>query len=412
MKRALAAFRPGRTIYIPGATGEPLALTAALRDAPERLRDVTLVSCLLPGMNEADYLGDQLSAHMTTFLLPAGWRSSFAGGRVRVLPLGYTDIASCLGQRMKIDVAVAQLSPPGPDGLCSLSIAADFTSLAWARAALRIALVNPAMPSMRRGPRLALADADIVVECEAPVLEIPAVVAPNPATTAIGRTVARLVPNGASIQIGIGGAPAAVWEALGSHRDLVVISGMVAEKLRPLAETGVLREGGPHVTGVAMGTAGFYRFLAESDLFRFAAVPETHGLRYLSALDGFVSVNGALEVDLFGQVNLEWQNGQLFSGIGGAVDFMRAARQSTGGRSVIALPSTGKGGAVSRIVPRLAAPSVSIGRAEIDTVVTEYGVAALRDLALDDRAQALIDVAAPPHRETLARAWHDARQHF
>lgn len=412
MERALAAFRPGRTIYIPGATGEPLALTAALRDAPERLRDVTLVSCLLPGMNEAGYLGDQPSARMTTFLLPAGWRSSFTGGRVRVLPLGYTDIATYLGQRLKIDVAVAQLAPPGPDGLCSLGIASDFTSLAWARAALRIALVNAAMPSMRRGPRLALADADIVIECEAPVLEISPGVDANPVTASIAYTVAGLVPDGASLQIGIGGAPAAVWDALGGHRDLVAVSGMVAEKMRPLAESGVLREGDAHVTGVAVGTAGFYRFLAESDLVRFAAVPETHGLHGLAARDRFVSVNGALEVDLFGQVNLEWQNGQFASGVGGAVDFMRAARQSTGGRSVIALPSAGKGGTVSRIVPRLAVPSVSISRAEIDTVVTEHGVAALRDLPLGDRAQALIDVAAPQHRETLARAWHDARQHF
>jgi acyl-CoA hydrolase len=412
MQRALAAFQPGRTIYIPGGTGEPLALTAALRQAPERLRDVTLVSCLLPGMNETDYLGDQPSARMTTFLLPSGWRHSFTGGRVRALPLGYTDIAAYLGQRLKLDVAVAQVAPPGPDGLCSLGIAADFTSLVWPRAALRIALVNAAMPSMPRGPRLALADADVVIEYEAPVLAISAGAEANPVLAAIGRTVAGLIQDGASLQIGIGGAPAAVWGALGGHRDLVVASGMVAEGLRTMAESGVLREGGPHITGIAAGSAAFYRFLAASDLIRFAAVPETHGLQRLAARDRFVSVNGALEVDLFGQVNLEWQHGQFTSGIGGAVDFMRAARQSAGGRSVIALPSTAKGGTVSRIVARLAAPTASIGRAEIDTVVTEYGVAALRDRSVDGRAEALIEVAAPQHRETLARAWHEARQHF
>jgi acyl-CoA hydrolase len=172
-----------------------------------------------------------------------------------------------------------------------------------------------------------------------------------------------------------------------------------------LAEAGALDPDGEHVTGLALGSAAFYRFLVESDLIAFADTRMTHGAAALSTVDRFTSINSALEIDLFGQANIEWRGERLVSGVGGAPDFVRAARRSPGGRSIIALASTAGGGKIARIVPRLASPTVSISRSDVDTVVTEFGVAALADRSMDERAEALIAIAHPDHRAALADDW-------
>jgi acyl-CoA hydrolase len=407
IEKLLEEFRPGRRIYLPGATGESLALAAALRAEPGRMRGVHVVSCLIPGMNDTDYAGLAEDAFLTVFLGSPTLQSSVAAGRVRVLPLGYTGIACYLAGGEEFDVAIAQLAPPEPDGFCSLGIAADFTPLAWQRARRRVAIVNPEMPAMRRGPRLALAEADVVVTAQAPLI-CAGTQKPSEQLAAVARNVAALVPESAAIQLGIGGAPAAVWAHLAGHRDLLIASGMVADDLRLLAEAGALRRGAMHRTGVAHGSMAFYQYLADSDLVGFATVPQTHGLGALAALPKFTSINGALEVDLLGQVNAEWRDGRLVSGIGGALDFMRGAAASEGGRSIIALPALGKGG-VSRIVAKLGSPGVSVPRSDVDSVVTEYGVAELRNRSMEERAQALIAIAPPAHRESLAAAWRMQR---
>jgi acyl-CoA hydrolase len=410
----LDAFRPGRTIYLPGGTGESLALATALGSAPERMRDVHLVSCLLPGINQTDYAGLHPTARLTVFMLSPALRASFEAGRIRALPLSYTGIAAYLGQDLPVDTAIAHVAPPDEDGFCSLGIAADFTPLVWPRAGRRIAIINEAMPAMRRGPRIALADADLTVTVNAPLICSPPYRS-NAELTAIAKLVAGLVPDSAAIQLGIGGAPAVVWPFLSGHRDLTIASGMVTDETRELAEAGALRPGAFHRTGVAYGSTEFYRYLAESDLIAFASTPETHGIGSLAKLNKFTSINAALEVDLLGQVNAEWRDGKFFSGVGGAPDFARAAAASPGGRSIIALPATAKSKnseqpTVSKIVPKLTSPSVSLGRNDIDTVVTEHGVAELRGLSLDERAQALIKIAAPAHRDELAEAWREIRK--
>jgi len=404
MQAALAEFQPGRTIYIPGATGEPLALTQALAADFSRMAGVHAVSCLLPGINETDFLGPDTTGSMTCFLLPRGWKAGFAAGYVRVLPLAYSGIANFLGGRLKIDVAIAHVAPPDASGNCSFGIAADFTPIVWGRAGRRVALINHAMPAMRHGPSIPIDSADVIVETEAPLVATPARPAAAELDT-IAASAAALVPEGAALQIGIGGAPAAVWSHLRDHRNIVVASGLVADPVRMLAERGVLREGGAHWAGIAHGSREFYRYLADTGKIGFATVHHTHGIGVIGRLQKFTSINSALEIDLFGQANLEWLNGQLLGGIGGAPDFLRAAACSPGGRSIIALPATDRTGAVSRIVPQLTGRTVSICRNDIDTIVTEFGIAELRDASLDERAASLIAVAAPQHRESLGKAW-------
>jgi acyl-CoA hydrolase len=387
-----------------------LALASLMGDDPERFAGLRFVSCLVPGMNEQlDYAGIAPGCSATTFMLPAVLRPSFSEGRVDLIPRTYSGAGRFL-RAAALDVVIAHVAPPDRDGGCSLGIASDFAPLVWRSSACRVMIVNPRMPPMKRGPRLALSDADVVVETESPLIESPTPVA-SPEADAIAARIAAMIPDDAHIQTGIGGAPGALWKQLRSHRGLVLRSGMANDWIRDLAECGALAAHG-HFAGIAYGSADFYRFLGESDLVSFGTTEETHGYGPLAAVPRLHSVNGALEVDLFGQVNVEWQGERLGSGTGGAPDFMRAAAASEGGRSFVALPATAKGGSVSRIVPRLGRPSTSIARSDIDTVVTEHGVAELRDKGLDARAEALLAIAAPAFRDSLAAEWHSMRRLF
>jgi acyl-CoA hydrolase len=403
----LTAFHPGAQVFVPGATGEPIALREILRADPERAAGVDFVGCLLPGMNDFDYAALHPTARLTTFLFPPAFRASFEAGRVRVLPLAYSQTAEYLAETAPIDTAILQVAPPDADGMCSLGLAADFPPLVWRRAGRRIGLINPDLPQPARAAKIPFSALDVTVEIAAPVIE--AADAPISAeVAAIVARVAALIPDGASLQTGIGGAPAAIYEQLTAHKNLTIRSGMVTPGFQTLAESGALAAGG-HIAGVALGTAGFYRFLAENDVVAFADARVTHGPASLALIQRFVSVNSALEIDLFGQVNLEWRGGRMVSGVGGAPDFIRAASRSPGGRSIIALPASAGGGKLSRIVPRLTSTTSSISRNDIDTVVTEFGAASLQGLSLDERAHALMAIADPRHQAGLAEGWATIR---
>jgi acyl-CoA hydrolase len=406
----LAELKPGLSVYLPGTVAEITALRAAFAADPERLAGVDLIGCFVPGMNDFDYAALTPTTTLATYMMPPAMRPSFEAGRVRLIPLPYSEIAEHLATRARIDVGVFHLAPPDADGLCSVGLASDFAALAWARARRRIAVINPLMPIPPRGPRLPLAEADLVIELESPIIEA-APTTEGAEAAALAEKVAALIEDGAAIQFGIGAAPAAVLARLTDRRGLTIRSGMVIDAVQTLAEAGALAAGG-HVTGLALGTASFYRFLVESDLALFADARITHGAASLSTIERFTSINSALEIDLFGQANLEWRGERVVSGVGGAPDFVRAARRSPGGRSIIALPSTAGGGKIARIVPRLASPTASIARGDIDTVVTEFGVAELTDRPLDARAEALIAIAHPDHRAGLVDAWAAMRARF
>jgi acyl-CoA hydrolase len=402
----LELFQPGRRVYLPGASGESLALAQALSSEPGRLRGVELVSCLVPGMNTFDYAALDPEARVTTFLLPPVLRAAFEAGRVRLLPLAYSAIARYLASPGLIDVAVAHVTPPDAEGRCALGVAADFTPIAWRSAGVRAAIVNPMLPRLP-GPTIKLAEADVVVEMPGPPVAGDTG-SEGEALTRIAAAAAGYVADGAAIQLGIGGAPGAIWPHLRGHRDLRIASGMVTDGAAMLDSAGALASEG-HRAGIAFGPVEFYRWLEESRRIELATTAETHDVTALARLPRFTAINSALEVDLFGQVNLEWQGTRLASGVGGAPDFARAAALSDGGRSLVLLPAKAKGGTLSRIVARIEAPTVSIPRSEADVVITEHGVAELRGRSLDERAGALIAVAAPEWRDRLGAAWRELR---
>jgi acetyl-CoA hydrolase len=257
---------------------------------------------------------------------------------------------------------------------------------------------------------------DHVVATGRPLLGLPAAAA-NSETLQIARHVAGLIADGDTIQIGIGKLPAALLAALGSHRDLGLHGGLVADQVADLHQAGVLtgarksQDRGRMICTAAIGSERVYRWAGECPELEFAPVSYTHDPRVLAGLDSFVAINSVLAVDLSGQANAETLHGRQVSGTGGLLDFVRGAHLSAGGRSILALPASAAGGTVSRIVAHLGADDVvSCPRADADIVVTEHGVAQLRGSSLAERARALIAIAAPAFRETLARQWTEARQ--
>jgi acyl-CoA hydrolase len=401
----LDEFRPGRTIVLPGATGELTLLHDALIADADRLRGVHLICPLIPGINRFDYAALHPEVRLTTFMMSPALRPSFDDGRVRVLPLPYTQIARYLAA-LEADVAILHLTPPKA-GRCSFGVSADFGPLAARRAKRRFGVINTAAPRPVESPAIALDSLFATIEIEQAFVNAPAETT-RPEIAALARQVADLVPDGAAIQTGIGAAPAAIWAALHDHRELRLRSGMVTDGFLAAHDAGAMIDD-DHVAGIAYGSRTLYDRLHGSTLVRFAHAAGTHDST-LAGVERFVAINSALEVDLFGQANLEWQSGRLVSGVGGAPDFNRAARASPGGCSIIALPATARDGTISRIVPRLSAPAPSLARGETDIIVTEHGVARLAGLDIDERAAALIAIASPELRERLAREWHELRR--
>jgi acyl-CoA hydrolase len=227
----------------------------------------------------------------------------------------------------------------------------------------------------------------------------------------IGKHVAELVRDGDTLQFGIGSVPVALAGPLVAHRRLRIHSGMISPALRRLWEAGAVDRDARITTGVVLGDEAFYDFAARLEPLWLTDVSHTHDVAALAAIPRFVAINGAVEVDLFGQANCERADGAIQAGAGGLPAFAQGALAAPGGRLVVCLRSTARDGAISRIVPTLDARALcTLPRYLADVVVTEHGIAELRGAGLDARAQALIGVAAPEHRPALADAWRELRR--
>jgi acyl-CoA hydrolase len=402
-------FRPGMTVYAPGVAGEALVLAAALRAAPEACRDVRFVGVWLPGINRIDYAGLHPQARATAFFITRDMAATYAVGRITFLPLSYHETFRFLRERMPIDLALLHTAPPDGEGFVSLGVANDFTPAVVAKVTTRVAFVNHRMPPTRGAQRIRLADLDYVVEADAPLLSYDD--SPDAVFDAIGRHICGLIRDGDTLEVGVGRVQR-VFAALVGKRDLRIHSGAITSSLLRLVEAGGIACAGDAITaGVALGSEAFYRFVRDDPRVRFAPVGWTHDIATLRAIPRFVAINSVIEVDLLGQANAETVSGRQIGAVGGLVDFMRGARASLGGRAIVALPATAKGGMVSKIVPSFTTGApVGVTRADMDVVATEYGVAELREKSIDERAAALIAVAAPQFRDDLARAWAALRK--
>ncbi len=394
----------GGRLFIPGGPGEPLALCEAFSARPDQAAGLTFLGAHVPGINRSDWAGLHPEARAEGTFLSGDWRASFEAGRFSLRPMTWYQAYAWLGET-PLDAAVFMVSPPGPDGKVSLGVASDLAPAVAGRTVLKAAIINPAMPRVQ-GPLYDLADFDLVAEDDTPLLTYEAGTL-DPAFDRIKQHLQGLLSPGASIQFGLGKAGVAAVAALEGLKGLRIHSGMVAGPLQAVLDSGALTE---VVTGLAAGDADLYALCGSDPRIRFEPSGHTHDIRTLAAIPKLAAVNSALEVDLFGQANAEFQGGRQISGTGGLTDFLRGARLSEGGLPILALPASARGGEISRIVPRLPQTAVSVARADVGLVITEHGAADLRGLTLDGRAEALIAVAEPAHRDGLADAWAEMRR--
>jgi acyl-CoA hydrolase len=306
-------------------------------------------------------------------------------------------------------LAFLHVSPPDGEGRVSLGIANDFTPAILAKAAVKLAHINPEMPRTVGASTLHLDQLDYVVEAPCPLAGAHDTV--DPIFRTIGSHLATLIQDGDTLEIGIGRVQS-VLAGLHGKRDLSLHTGAITDSLLGLEEAGALvLRNNAITTGVAWGSRALYDFVADQPRVRFAPVGWTHDVRNIAAIERFVAINSVVEVDLLGQANAEMIGGRQISSAGGITDFMRGARLSQGGFSVIALAAAAKGGAVSRIVPALAPETaVSVARGDVDYVVTQHGIADLRHAGIDARAEALIAIAAPQFRQDLQAHWRQRRE--
>ena len=399
-------LRPGAEVYTAGCAGHSLLFEAWLQQAPERSAGVRFTGVHIPTVNRFDFASLHPGARQRTIFLSAELRDSWLAGRVDYLPMSYSATYQWLSQEAEFDVALVQVAPPDENGQCSLGVAADFTPAAWPRAKRVLAHVNPRMPRTH-GPSIPWSRIDAAIEHDGPLLEAPDP-APDPAMDAVAERIVTLVPDRATLQLGLGRLQSAVLRALCGRRDLRLHTGMVSDGLLALIADGALAPAPDAVVaGVALGSQALYDAVAGRVQFREVGHTHDHGV--LRAIPRLTAINSALSVDLLGQVNGDCLDGRQLSGIGGLPDFLRGARQAPQGRGIIALPAaTPKG--QTRIVPILAAGPVSVTRLDADCVVTEHGIADLRHLDVHARARALIAIADPSHRESLERDWHGITQ--
>jgi acyl-CoA hydrolase len=325
---------------------------------------------------------------------------------VRIVPCHFSALPALFERReLPVDVAIVQVSPPGPDGRCSFGVDPSYMADAIAHARVVIAEVNERMPATR-GAWLEYDAIDVAVPSSRPLLEAPAGSATE-TDERIADRIAELIEDGDTIQIGVGALPEAILRRLRGASDLGIHSGMIGDAVVDLVEAGVITgarkpaDRGLIVTGAALGSQRLFDFLDRSEEVLMQPVSYTHRPSTLAQVGRLVAINGAVEVDLSGQVNAEVAGGRHVGAVGGQVDFLRGAVAS-GGVGIVALPSVVAKTGATRIVPALTGP-VTTARADVDLVVTEHGVARLRGLDLEQREAALLAVAAPEHRDDLAR---------
>jgi acyl-CoA hydrolase len=399
----IATLKPGERVYIPGSAGEPIGLMEAL--CAEGAPPLHLTAPFVPGLNVAPLDSLPEGATFTSIFAHAQSPQVRERAMFRQLPLSFNGFVKHLSERVEFDAAIIQVSPPDAEGLCSAGVSGEFIPVAARRSRRLLGVVNARTPKLRNAPRFRLSDFAAVVQIDAALRQYD-VGAPSPDATAIAGHIAPFIGDGATVEVGLGKIPDAVMRSLTGRRGLKLFSGMLSDGARDLVEAGALDPAFLHTACVYIGSEGFYRWLGGRDDFAAQGCDITHDIARLAGLKGFVAVNSAVSIDLFGQANLETLDGRMISGAGGGPDFSRAGVVGAGGISIIALPSTGGRKQSSRIVPSLDG-LVSVPRHDIDVIATEHGAADLRGLTAAERMTRLIAIAAPQHREALERAGHD-----
>ena len=405
---ALKAVRSGERVWIQSGCGTPSTLVDALVARAQELHEVEIVH--MKTLGNAEYTLPEFEGHFRHrgLFLGENVREAVAAGRADYTPIFLSEIEGLFERgELPLDVVLMQVSPPDAHGYMSLGTTVDCTLTAVRCARCVIAEVNPRMPRTHGDTFVHISQITAVVETEHPLLEMQA----EPFTDLhlrVARNVASLIPDGATLQTGIGGIPEAVLACLEDKRDLGIHTEMVPDGVIELMERGVINGArktllrGKAVAAFVLGTQRLFDFIHDNPAFEFRLIQFTNDPFVVARNDRMVAINSAIQVDLTGQVCADSMGTRPYSGFGGQLDFIRGAARSKGGVPIIALPATAKKGAVSRIVPVLEpGAGVVTSRADVHYVVTEHGVAYLHGKSLRERAEALIRIADPQYRQEL-----------
>ncbi len=402
-------IRPGDTVVIGQGCAEALTLTEALLDARAAIgRCTVFLGPVFSGSVRPEH-GDHL--RFSGYAASGSNQVLARAGLLDIVPCHYSELPTLFRDRQLAAEVVLLQAAEAEDGRLFLGMANDHQIDAARRARSVIVEINRLVPETQ-GSEL---PEDIRIDALVRTSRAPATLPPaalGAAETAIARHVAALVPDGATIELGIGALPDAILATLTGHRDLGIHSGMLGDGVVRLAEAGALTNArkpidcGVSVGGLLFGTRRIFDFAHRNPALRLMPPAYTHGHQVLRQVPGFIAINSAIEADLTGQVNGEMLAGAYLGAVGGQVDFLRGARAAPGGRSIIALPATAKGGSISRVVASLGDGVVTSLRSDMDVIVTEHGIAELRGLSLAQRARRMIAIAAPQFREGLERAAH------
>ena len=405
---AVADIGSGQQVYLHCAAATPSVLLDALVARAPELRDVGMIHLHTEG--PGPHLAPSMAGHFRHRALFVGpnARAAVNEGRADYVPVFLSDVPVLFERgALPLDVALVNATPPDAHGFCSLGVSVEAMHAAIRAARSVIVQFNRAMPRTLGDSFIHVDDIDLAVETDVPPYEHVAGTVGN-VERRIGQHVAELVPDGATIQLGIGAIPAATAEALRGHRDLGIHTEMFTDPVVDLVEAGVVtgarkeRNRGKIVTAFLMGTRRLYEFVDDNPMIEMRPVDFTNDTHVIRSFKAMTAINSAIEVDLTGQVVADSIGARIYSGVGGQMDFIRGAALAPSGRAIIALPSTAAGGTVSRISSALSSGAgVVTTRAHVQTVVTEWGVAELFGRSLRERASALIGIAHPDHRDRL-----------
>ncbi len=406
---ALDCIRDGDRLIVPTGVAEPPTLLAALSSRRHEWQGVTVSQIL--AMRKYGYIDRDTTQHVRHVALFYGGATRQGGqeGWIDFVPNYFSEIPAMIGRgEIGADVVLSLASPMGPDGNFSISLGADYTMAAIAKARAVVLEVNPKVPFAFGNCHVHVSQVTALVESEEPILEVglPKI---GPVQEAIGHYVAEMIDDGATLQIGYGGIPDAVVMQLTHKRDLGVHTEMLGDGILGLIESGVVTNRrkswmrGKTVATFALGSARLHRFMDRNPALEMHPVEFTNEPSLAARNDNLIAINATLQVDLLGQCGSESLGHSPYSGTGGQADFVRAANRSRGGKAIIVLPSTAVGGTISRIVPTLTAGThVSTSKNDVNFVVTEHGVAQLRGKSAKQRAAALIAIAHPDFRQSLS----------
>ena len=409
-EEAVAGVRSGDQLYLQCAAATPSVLLDALVARAPELRDVSVVHLHVEG--PGPHLAPEMAPHFrhrALFIGPNA-RAAVQEGRADYVPVFLSDVPRLFESGMlPLDHVFVNATTPDAHGYCSLGPSVEAMHAAIRAAKHVIVQFNRAMPRTLGESFIHVDEIDLAVECSVPPYqhELGDI---GETERRIGGFVADLIPDGATLQLGIGAIPAAVGLALMDKHDLGVHTEMFTDTVVDLVEAGVIngsrkeRNKGKIVAAFMMGTQRLYEFVNDNPMIEMRSVDFTNDTHVIRSFSRMTSINSAIEVDLTGQIVADSIGHRMFSGVGGQMDFIRGASLAPEGRAIIALPATARGGAQSRIVASLQdGAGVVTTRAHARTIVTEHGIAELWGRSLRERARALIAIAAPEFREDLER---------